>query len=85
MVSETEIFKFLEAHLNENRFKHSLRVMETAERYARIWGIDHEKAHIAGLLHDCGKWKSKEDTLKTIKLENISTDRAQFKMVLCFL
>ncbi|MCI6609412.1 MAG: bis(5'-nucleosyl)-tetraphosphatase (symmetrical) YqeK [Ezakiella sp.] len=67
MVSETEIFKFLELHLNEARFKHSIRVMETAEHYAGIWGIDHEKAHIAGLLHDCGKWKSKEDTLKTIE------------------
>ncbi len=41
--------------LTEHRYTHSLGVMETAEKLATIFGVDREKAVVAGLLHDCAK------------------------------
>ena len=51
--AEDELSKWI----SEKRLAHSVRVMETAEKLAGIWGADVEKAKIAGLLHDCGKLK----------------------------
>ena len=45
----------LKETLTEKRFKHSMGVMETAAKLAKIHGADVEKATIAGLLHDCAK------------------------------
>lgn len=48
--------------LSDERFNHSLGVMETSEKLAVRYGIDVEKAKIAGLLHDCAK-NLREDEL----------------------
>ncbi|MDI3312610.1 MAG: bis(5'-nucleosyl)-tetraphosphatase (symmetrical) YqeK [Thermoanaerobacterium sp.] len=48
--------------LSDERFKHSLGVMETSEKLAVRYGADVEKAKIAGLLHDCAK-NLREDEL----------------------
>ena len=45
----------LSTMLTEHRYIHSLGVMETAEKLARIFHVNQEKAVIAGLLHDCAK------------------------------
>lgn len=44
---------------NPKLYEHSLRTMEQAEKLARHYGIDVEKAKIAALLHDCGKKMTK--------------------------
>ena len=45
----------LRTMLSEKRYRHSLGVMETAVEMAEIFGVDTEKARLAGLLHDCAK------------------------------
>ena len=45
----------LRGMLSEKRYQHSLGVMETAIEMAEIFGVDVEKARLAGLLHDCAK------------------------------
>ncbi len=45
----------LKGMLTEKRYRHSLGVMETAVEMAEIFGVDTEKARLAGLLHDCAK------------------------------
>lgn len=45
----------LKGMLTEQRYRHSLGVMETAVEMANIFGVDPEKARLAGLLHDCAK------------------------------
>lgn len=45
----------LSTMLTDHRYTHSLGVMETAEKLAMLFGVDREKAVIAGLLHDCAK------------------------------
>ena len=42
--------------LPEKRFKHSLRVAETAVKLAEIYGGDKDKANLAGVLHDYCKY-----------------------------
>jgi predicted HD superfamily hydrolase involved in NAD metabolism len=50
-----EIKQYLQNNLRPNRYKHSIGVRDTALRLAEIYGVDKEKAKIAGLLHDCAK------------------------------
>lgn len=45
----------LKGMLSEKRYRHSLGVMETAVEMAEIFGVNTEKARLAGLLHDCAK------------------------------
>lgn len=66
MFDEFKAIEYLKAHINPHRVEHSIRVKETAVKLAKIWGVDEEKAKIAGLLHDSGKWKDKEAVLKKI-------------------
>ena len=45
----------LKKRLKPSRYKHSLGVAETAVKLARRFGVDEEKARVAGLLHDCAR------------------------------
>lgn len=45
--------------IGEKRFKHSLRVADTAKSLAKIHGADENKAYLAGLIHDCSKYNEK--------------------------
>ena len=46
----------LKEKLSVKRFEHSIGVEYTAGTMAFMYGIDYEKALIAGLLHDCAKY-----------------------------
>ncbi len=50
-----EMKRELASRLGEKRYKHSLGVMDTAVLLAKRFGVDEEKARLAGLLHDCGR------------------------------
>ena len=45
----------LQKRLKPGRFRHSLGVADTAVFLARRFGVDEEKASVAGLLHDCAR------------------------------
>lgn len=47
--------KLLESRLKKSRYEHSLGVAETAVFLAERFGVNPEKARIAGLLHDCAR------------------------------
>ena len=54
--SEEEIRHSLKRRLKPSRYRHTLGVMETAEKMAEHYGtVDPDRARLAGLLHDCGK------------------------------
>ena len=50
-----EMKRILKARLKPGRYRHSLGVADTAVFLAKRFGISEEKAHIAGLLHDCAR------------------------------
>lgn len=69
-----EIIEKLKNTLSEKRFNHTMGVAKEAVRLAKHYGGDEEKAYIAGLLHDCAKEISYEDSLKIIEEKGIACD-----------
>lgn len=57
------IEKKLSSMLSAKRYQHSLGVMETAEKMARRFAVNTEKARLSGLLHDCAKDIDKDEML----------------------
>ena len=45
----------LQLRLKKERFAHSIGVANTAVKLAKKFGVDENKAYIAGLLHDCAR------------------------------
>ena len=62
----TKILEWLKNNLNEKRYIHTLGTAECARELAKKYGLDAEKAYIAGLLHDCAKCFSNEKLLDII-------------------
>lgn len=50
-----EMRAILEQQLTTSRYQHSLGVADTAAALARRFGMNEERARVAGLLHDCGR------------------------------
>ena len=59
--------------LKPKRFAHSLSVAYTANRLAKLHGLDPLKAEQAGLLHDCAKCLPLQE-MQRIAVENSLTD-----------
>lgn len=53
--------------IGENRFHHTLRVIEESNKLAKVHNIDRDKAVLAALLHDCAKF---EDEKKLLNMAN---------------
>ena len=62
----TEILKWLKENLNEKRYIHTLGTANCAKELAQKFGLNSEKAYLAGLLHDCAKCFSNEKLLDII-------------------
>ena len=71
---ETWIKELLIKNIGINRFNHSIGVMETSIKLADKYGCDIEKARIAGLLHDCGKYVDYTSLLKKVDDFNVILD-----------
>lgn len=63
----TKIKKWLKENLNEERYYHTLGTANCAKKLASQFGLDCEKAYLAGLLHDCAKCFSKEKLVDIIE------------------
>ncbi|WP_037348760.1 bis(5'-nucleosyl)-tetraphosphatase (symmetrical) YqeK [Selenomonas sp. F0473] len=53
--SYDEMRAILEQRLSPGRYRHSLGVADTAAALARRFGMNEERARVAGLLHDCAR------------------------------
>ncbi len=62
--NKEQLINRLKEVLNEERFRHTLGVSDTAVKLAAIYGCDVQKAEIAGLMHDCAKCIDKEQSFK---------------------
>ena len=60
--------------MSEERYLHSLGVEREAERLARRWGEDPEKAAVAGILHDCCKEMPLPEALQIVGQSAIIPD-----------
>lgn len=66
-MSIEDIKKYLKETLTEERYLHSLGVAECAEILAKKYGLDRDKAYLTGLIHDCAKCMSKEESLEIMQ------------------
>lgn len=74
--NEEEILNWLKNNLSEERYIHTLGTAECAKELAGKYGLNEDKAYIAGLLHDCAKCFSTEKLLEIIK-ENLEVEEAE--------
>ncbi len=63
--------KVLKARMSEKRYIHSFNVAVEAQRLAKKYGADVEKARLAGMLHDITKETSGNEQLQIIENSNI--------------
>ena len=56
--------ELLQSRLTEKRYYHSLCVADEAKRLAKKYGVDENKAYLAGLLHDITKNSPQNEHLK---------------------
>lgn len=71
-MTRSELIDHLEKALKDKRFQHVLRVEETAVKLAEQYGVDVEKASIAGLCHDYAKQRPDEDFIAEIKKKGLN-------------
>lgn len=64
----------LKKSIRTDRYIHSVNVMNSALSLAGLYGVDKNKAAVAGLLHDCAKDLKNEDTYEINKKFDIETD-----------
>ncbi len=70
-----KIIEQLKKMLKPNRLKHSINVAECAVKLSEIYGyIDKDKAYLAGLVHDCAKYFTKDQIDAYIKKYDIILD-----------
>lgn len=76
--------KWLKENLNEKRYQHSLGTAECAQKLAQQFGLNEEKAYVAGLLHDCAKCFTDEKLLEIIDkyLDDVDNDERSNKKTL---
>ena len=49
------ILKYLKENLSDKRYLHSIGCAQSAQKLAKLFNIDEDKAYLAGLIHDCAK------------------------------
>lgn len=75
-ISESSIIEWLKKNLDDERYEHSIGVAQTAVELAKKFGLNEDKAYLAGLLHDCAKCYPKEESIKIIQ-DNLSVEECE--------
>lgn len=84
MYNIEKIKEDLKKNLSEFRYEHSLLVAKEAKKLAKHYGLDEEKAYVAGLVHDIAKEFSDEENVKYIQKYNLSRDllKLEYKKII---
>lgn len=77
MMNLTDIKRKLQEVLKESRYEHTLGVEYTASCLAMRYGVDPDKARLAGLLHDCAKYLSSDELLNASRSREIAITDVQ--------
>lgn len=72
----TKIKERLKKDLTEERYYHTLGTADCAKELAEKYGLDTEKAYLAGLLHDCAKCFTNEKLLEIIN-KHLNIDESE--------
>lgn len=75
MWTEDKIHDYLKKNINEARYIHTLGVVETATKLAKMNNVDEEKAKIAALIHDMAKCMPKDKQFEILKNNGVKMDK----------
>lgn len=67
----------LQRRLNKKRFAHSIGVANTAVKLAKRFGVDEEKAYVAGLLHDCAREFEDDELLDQAAIRDMEVSEVE--------
>ncbi len=73
-IDTEKIIEKLNTMLKPKRLTHSINVANCAVKLSEIYGCDNEKAYLAGLIHDCAKYFTKQQIDSYVKKYNIELD-----------
>ncbi|HEU5139050.1 MAG TPA: bis(5'-nucleosyl)-tetraphosphatase (symmetrical) YqeK [Bacillales bacterium] len=62
--------EIVKKQLTEQRYEHTVRVTDTAIQLAGKYGVDGEKAELAGILHDYAKFRPAEEMKELIEQDS---------------
>lgn len=77
MKTYEEIYEIVKERLSEKRFFHSICTMERCVEYAKIYGIEEEKAKLIGIAHDITKETPKELKVEEAKKYGVELDEIE--------
>lgn len=66
--------RLMQDMLDDELYRHSLGVAEAALSLAERYGVDTQKAYLAGMIHDYGKRYTKEELLQKAQLLGLTLD-----------
>jgi len=78
-MDETKAEEIIRARLSENRYQHSMRVAMVAREMARTYGLDENKAGLAGIVHDYAKGMPGYELLSIAKEHDLLEDEVEEK------
>ncbi|MBR1763520.1 MAG: bis(5'-nucleosyl)-tetraphosphatase (symmetrical) YqeK [Eubacterium sp.] len=67
MYNTEEYIDLIKRNLSPYRFHHSMCVAEKARELAKKYGVDEEKAYVAGVLHDITKEMPNDEQIRLIE------------------
>lgn len=73
-MDEIRAEEIIRAKLSQNRYRHSMQVASVARDMARIFGLNEDKAYLAGILHDYAKGIPGHELLALAKQNNLLED-----------
>lgn len=89
MINYEELYKIVESKMSTKRFEHTLRVVERAVEYAKIYKMNEEKVKLTALAHDIAKELPEEENKKysayfdEIEKINKSLQHAKVGAIIC--
>lgn len=75
----TYIYDYLKENLQPKRYIHTLGVVSTAKKLAKLNGVDEDKAELSALCHDVAKNLTLEELTNIIKNNNIELTLSEKK------
>ncbi|NLM43059.1 MAG: HD domain-containing protein [Clostridiales bacterium] len=80
MLELNDIHNYLEKHMSQERYMHSINVANIACSFAKHYGIDEGRAKLAGLIHDCAKEEKYDNLVYYARNCGFSIDQESFEI-----
>lgn len=77
-MNREKALSIVKEQITEKRYLHTIGVMDTAIKLAKIHGADVKKSEISAIFHDYAKFRSKEEMKKIIIEQKLQQDLLEY-------